>query len=428
MAIIEAEMALRDRYYGNKERLSPGELGFFLNAYQPPRDILLPSGRKLGVLPWINEQVYQESYKPVLVDSEKLPEAITFSFYGTLREWMKANHPEDFEKLKQRIANEKNKEHRLLGDSYLHIILPFLDEEDQQTLIQIGKQAFAEDFGFVPCGFWLPETAVSLDVLRNLNRQGCKYVVLKDGQLESEEHNPAVVNLGNGETMAVFHFNAPMSDDVSFKDEVTVNGDDFLRRVGRQNGHGLLLGTDFETFGHHLPERDRFIKYVADSRALGSHGFIPLDVRSRLLSLDHHTTEVRNYTSWSCPHSCLGRWTGEECDCDNPSEQARQDKRNFFQKLTSYHKELNRRLDAIFPSWRNRFIQVFLSVRSDLFNGHDTSQVFQRMIPNEEIRRLFLAKTCAFIGMTSCGWFFGEGGRPEREIPKTMIEEIESLL
>lgn len=423
MAIVEAEMALRDR---GKERLSPIEFGFLLHAYQPPRDVALPSGRRLEVLPWVNEQIYQESYKPVLVDGENLPGAVAFSLYGTLREWMKVNHPEDFEKLRQKIANEKNKEYRLLGDPYLHIILPFLDREDQSMLIQIGQQAFRQDLGFTPEGFWLPETAVSLDVLNVLHRHGYRYVVLKDYQLKSNGANPVRVSLKSGETMAVFHFNAPISDNVSFKDEVTMDGDDFLRGVGWQNGHGLLLGTDFETFGHHKKGRQWFLRYVADPRTLRQHGFSPFDVSLGLLTADYQTAQIEEQSSWSCQHQ-LGRWTGE-CDCDNPSEQARQDKRDFFQKLLRYQQEINRQLNAIFPSWGDRFIQVFLSVRSDLFNGQDTSRVFQRMVPDEKLRRLFLAKTCALIGMTSCGWFFGGDDRPERELPKSMIEEIESLL
>lgn len=428
MALIEAKLALRDREGdggGDRERLSPSELGFFLHAYQPPRDIALPSGRRLEVLPWINEQIYHESYKPALVDGENLPEAVTFSLYGTLREWIKANHPEDIERLRQKIGKEKNREYRLLGDSYLHVILPLLDQEDQATLVEIGRQAFREDLGFVPQGFWLPETAVSSGVLDVLHRHGYRYVVLKDYQLKSNGTNPVRVSLKSGETMAVFHFDAPTSDDVSFKDETTMNGDDFLHRVGWQNGHGLLLGTDFETFGHHKKGRQWFLRYVADQRTLKQHGFSPLDVSSRLLTVDQQTAQIREQSSWSCQHQ-LGRWTGE-CDCDDPSVQARQDKRDFFQKLLVYQRVINRRLDEISPSWRNDFIRTFLLIRKGLFSGDDISQSVGVLIPDEEIRRLFLAKTCAFIGMTSCGWFFGGENSPEREIPKTMIEEIESL-
>ena len=35
---------------------------------------------------------------------------------------------------------------------------------------------------------------------------------------------------------------------------------------------------------------------------------------------------------------------------------------------------------------------------------------------------------CELVGKTSCGWFFPQTDRIEREIPKNMISEIEQLV
>jgi hypothetical protein len=161
--------------------------------------------------------------------------------------------------------------------------------------------------------------------------------------------------------------------------------------------------------------------YLEKDGVLESHGFVPFDVKSAVApgKMDYFITEVLDKTSWSCDHQ-LGRWTGE-CDCDNPNFKAREDKQHYFQTLKNYGQDLNSRLDAqIGQDWREGFEDFFLSQKDTMFSSGQANLTAENS--------LFWAKYCELVGRISCGWFFGGEGSPEREIPRTMISEIEKLV
>lgn len=405
------------------------EVGFFLHAYQPPRKIFLPSKQSvLDVVSSVNEEIYQKTYRPILVNPDPLLPGMIFSFYTTLREWIKSTHPEDFDIIKKRIQTLPNKEYIVLGDPYFHIILPFLPVDDQDMLIKLGKSAIFEDLGFIPKGFWLPEGAVSATTLHLLSKNGYEFTALESIQLTTAIQNPVSIKFPDGKQLSVFHFHPGLSYDISFIDEVTVDGEAFLDMLRSIEGDEFFMGSDIETFGHHKAKRDEFLRFVLTH--LSEYEFAPIDIEHRLKNPSRTIvySSVRENSSWSCRHR-LGRWTGEPiCNCDNPSDKTRTDKQYFYTKLIEANTLINEYLDRLEPEWRKQFFYLVLDARSKLLNGKSMQEELDKSEFSKEKKAYFLAKIFTLIGLTSCGWFFGLDTSPERQIPEKMIEEVEKIL
>jgi len=402
------------------ERLSPEKPFLVLaHAYQPHREPLLPSGGRLNVVSGINEEIYNQVYKPIFAEGDSLPRGIVFSFYPGLRDWLKNAHPQEFQRIVEKINAIPNKEYHVLGDPYIHLILPLQPKEDQDMLIKIGKEAFKRDLGFEPKGIWLPEAAVSRTTLEVASDNGYEFVALRDNQLRQSDVNPIRVNTRNGKGISVVHFNSGLSGSLSFDDGVSLNADSFLDNLSRLDSKTVVVGSDIELYGHHKKNRDKFLNYLEKPGTLEKHGFVPFDVKKALEETDGQITDINEGSSWSCEHN-LGRWTGE-CACDNANERTRSDKGRFYQTLSEYGRELNTRLDVLNSNWRTEFMEFFLKNRGVMFSSGEIP-----VIGDDD--KLFWAKYSEFVGKTSCGWFFGGEGSPEREIPRVMIEEIEKLV
>jgi alpha-amylase/alpha-mannosidase (GH57 family) len=407
----------------SSERLST-ERPFLViaHAYQPHREALFPSsGERQDVVSWINERIYNEVYKPILVDGESLPR-MAFSIYPGLRDWLRNSHPQEFNQIVEKINGIPNKEYHVFGDPYIHLILPLQEKEDQDMLVKLGKEAFRRDLGFEPKGIWFPETAVSKTTLDVVLDNGYEFVALRDSQLQRADDNPMKVRTETGREISVIHFNTGLSGSLSFNEGVTLNADNFLDGLSGSDSRKVAVGSDLELYGHWKRDRDKFLKYLEKPGTLEKHGFIPFDIKAALKSDDIYTTEVWDNTSWSCEHS-LGRWTGE-CNDDGANERTRSDKRTFYKTLLNYGIEINTRLDATTPNWRDDFVEFFINNRDLMFN----SKVHPEIPVLNDGNRLYWAKYCEIVGKTSCGWFFGGEEAPEREFPRAMIAEVEKLV
>lgn len=388
--------------------------------YQPARRI-----DGVDVVPWVNETIFQQSYEPILVSPERLPDGLAFSFYANLRSWMRREHPEAFRKIVRKIWQTPDREWRVMGDPLLHVILPFLRDDDLRLLIGAGKLAFKRDLGFEPKGLWLPETAVSEHVLRVAADFGYQYVALRDFQASERRSGIVDVSLGDGRKMAVLLGDSEWSQSVAFHKWITVNGDQFLDMV-RADPHWLTnLIVDGETFGHHMEFRDQFLNYVLSQEVLKRHGLRTLSVAAEMTAGRRRTMGLVENTSWSCDHQ-LGRWRGT-CGCDFPSEKALADKRMFYTRLMEYKEIIKARLRELDKKWVERFAPV-LAEMSELFAGNTTVDPIKRMSVSEKEKELLRAMTYVYHGLISCGWFFGGDDRPERAYPAEMIKKVEEIL
>lgn len=423
--------------------------GVLTHGYQPPRlfraELTLdgkPYSAGFSVLPEVNNDITGQVYKPIFSEVKRLPPGLITSIYAPMRSYMKRNTPELFARVQKTVRNTPDREYSVLGDPLVHVILPLLPSEDQKILFDAGKRAFAKDFGFIPKGVWLPETAVSKKVLHNAALSGYEFIPLRDSQITripgnirlDAKHNVCTVNTGENEEIAVLLGNSGLSGFVSYTPWSTFNADQFMsaRQVReQQNGWNALMMMDLERYGHHQSGADQFLKRILDIQQ--NYGFTPLNMRrvleSFLTTREKTYVDVVENSSWSCDHG-LGRWTGA-CGCDSPSESALNAKRKFYRTLADMNTFVNTSLDSESPGWRGEFVRLFADFSDDIFTGVNFAPaLFAEVLHcggNENMAKLYLAKTEILIGLTSCGWFFGGDDRPERNIPSSMIRGVKNL-
>jgi hypothetical protein len=415
-----------------ERQLPPRQLLIVGHTYQPPREYLdlsdASESKRVDIAAFVNERIYQECYKPIFYNREQLPEGVVVSFYGSLREWIKAHHPDEFAVMREHINNLPNKEYQILGDPYLHPILPLESEENQDMLIKIGKQAFEQDFGFSPKGVWLPETAVSETTMKVLHNNDYEFVVLRDSQLQSTEQNPMFVPISeNGKRigeLAVIHFDSGMSGSVSLgQKDVTARAEDFLHDPNFAWKRDYTIGTDTEFYGHHRPFKDNFLYYVMQPDVLTSNGFGAFNVKDNIDLKEHKETDIWENSSWSCDHN-LGRWKGT-CGCGEPSDWGIVENINrLYTTINKYGASLDDQLDAMDPSWRSEFAEYFLTNRAAMFAEGKLTQN-----PDSHKNTLFKAQMARYTAETSCFGFFRDADdRPEREITRSNIDAIKTLV
>ena len=426
--------------------------GVLAHGYQPPRrfnvDITLEGKRhytSFSVFPSINNEITDQVYRPILGEVEHLPPGLIVSIYAPLRSYLKRNKPDVFVRVQEAVVNTQDREYAVLGDPLVHVILPLLPSPDQEMLLAAGRQAFINDFGFAPKGLWLPETAVSKEVLASARSAGYEFVPLRDSQVTNipsgtcldAKHNVCVVKTAKNQEMAVLLGNSGLSGFVSFQPWSTYNAEGFMagrQRIEQRSGSNALMMMDLERFGHHQKGANDFLKRILEIQE--GYGFSPINMRQVLEAKDWRRektyVDVKDNTSWSCPHA-LGRWTGQcGCDCDNPTEFTKHIKQEFYETLTKMNEFVNTSLNSRFPGWRSEFSNLFVTFADDIFTGTNfgpsLDQVVKSAGGDEAKTKLYLAKMEVMVGMTSCGWFFGADERPERSIPSSMIQGVKNLL
>jgi hypothetical protein len=297
--------------------------------YQPPRED--PFTGKIspepGAAPYanFNEKITAECYRPNAEAGNF--EYISFDLGPTLAAWMETHAPDVYARILAAdwLSVQRTGHGNALAQAYNHTILPLATARDKRTQIAWGIADFQHRFGRVPEGMWLAETAVDMETLELLAEAGMKYTVLAPWQAAEgiDTTEPYLVRLGNGRTIAIFFYNAPLSGGVSFDGSMTHNADSFaasylphhLNRWKAERGEAQLItvATDGELYGHHKYRRDQFLAHLVRQGA-PAFGFEVCSLGSYLAQFPPKK-EARLHTpsSWSCHHGVL-RW-GAGCGC-----------------------------------------------------------------------------------------------------------------
>jgi hypothetical protein len=268
---------------------------------------------------------------------------------------------------------------------------------------------------------WLPETAVDLDTLSVLAKNGILFTILAPWQIENLEGEPGLparVNLPDGESIIVFPYHSELSTRISFESASTTNADHFCDRIRGNELEGrsslLLLASDGELYGHHQPFRDKFLAHLLDG-ASSSRGIEPT-YPGRWLQ-DHPVTNVariRENTSWSCSHG-IDRWR-EACGCSANSGW----KSAFYAGLKTLARAIDNSYDNYcqqlgMDSWTvlEDFLEIELGLQDFDVWIVDKKPIFDGRISNKQLQLLLMAEMDRHRMFASCGWFFGDLQRIE---------------
>jgi hypothetical protein len=332
--------------------------------YQPPRENPLMDQVELQpsaapIHDW-NERVFRECYAPngasrILDNHGRICDIannyayMSFNIGPTLFSWLEEKHPYTYSRILEadRLSCDRLEGHgNALAQVYNHVIMPLATAEQKRLQIRWGIADFERRFKRKPEGMWCAETAINMDTVVALIREGIRFTVLAPTQAHkvralSEEgwsdvsHNnidprrpyrifpvdPDGAPIEKG-YLDVFFYDGPLSHGVGFehllKDSVR-----FGERISgafdhRDPGDQLVsVCTDGESYGHHEPFGDMCAAFLFQDVAPRLE-MTPVNYAWYLAKHPpRHEVRLKNAhgdgTAWSCAHG-VGRWK-EDCGC-----------------------------------------------------------------------------------------------------------------
>jgi alpha-amylase/alpha-mannosidase (GH57 family) len=423
--------------------------------YQPPREDpwsgVVPV--EAGAAPfhdW-NERITAECYGPnttvgVLDDDGEAFvvntfEHLSFNVGPTLLSWLEPHHPEVY----ARIIAADRRSGRAIAQAYGHAILPLCNERDLRTQVRWGADDFRHRFGRQPEGMWLPETAVSDEVLSVLAEEGIRFTILAPGQIEAVRPigAPDDAWLSHGmasheglgpvepvpadplplDTSRPFRWRHPERDlavELVVYDGALAHSLAFARPMSSDivaaaldhAGHrgGLVAAaTDGETFGHHHQGAEHDVAHALTVGAPAKGISTPRLVDLLEKRPPTHEARVR-VSAWSCAHG-VGRWLSD-CGCHTGGEEGwtqawRAPLRAALDLLRDWGVEVvdRRGPELLRDPWaaRDAYLDLLLGARSwDDFAA-------EHIVGDHHHAGLLLdAQRNALLMYTSCGWFFND--------------------
>jgi len=425
--------------------------------YQPPRENPWLEAIELqdSAAPYHdwNERIAAECYAPnahsrVLDGEGRIDRLvnnysrISFNFGPTLMSWMKDKMPE----IHRAIARADEESRQMfsghgsaIAQGYNHVIMPLANQRDKVTQTLWGLRDFQFRFGRPAEGMWLPETAADDETLDVLAEAGVKFTILSPYQaarmrpLEGGEWQdvngaridttmPYVVKLPSGRSIAVFFYNAGISQAVAFE-RLLSNGDSFANRLKGGFNDELNrpqlgnVATDGESYGHHFKHGDMALAYAVES--ISKDPNFRLTVYAEFLEKfpPTHEVQIHQGSAWSCSHG-VGRWK-EDCGCNSGghggwNQQWRKPLREALDWLRDelaplYEKKAR---NYFKDSWaaRDDYIDVILNRSPESLDRFFDRHAGRPMTEDERLSALQLLELQrhAMLMYTSCGWFFDE--------------------
>ena len=400
--------------------------------YQPPRENPWTEevAREASAAPfhdW-NERITAECYRPngaarvvderhrvlALVDNYGL---LSFNVGPTLTSWLQVHAPDVLERM---VADGAG----VVAQAYGHIILPLATERDVRTQVRWGLADVRHRFGREARGMWLPECAVSEEVLGVLAEEGVEFTILAPHQVAAVRRldggwwqevdgapgvhrpyrwqHPTRPELG----LDLVVYDGGLSNDVAFGLGRMASAD--LVERAASAGEGLVVvATDGETFGHHHRWAERSIAYALAFEAR-RQGVASATLPAALAAVRPASQARVRTSAWSCAHG-VGRWR-EDCGCSTGAQAG--DDQRWRGPLRA---ALDLLRDALFAvverrgpgllrdPWaaRDAYIEVLLGActKDDFAAEHVVGDRVDAFTLLEALRG-------AMAMYTSCGWFF----------------------
>lgn len=432
--------------------------------YQPPRENPLFDQIELqpSALPahdW-NERVFVECYAPngasrILDPNGRIQDILnnyaymSFNIGPTLFSWLEEKHPYTYARILEadKLSRERLEGHgNAMAQVYNHAIMPLCTAEQRALQIKWGIADFERRFGRRPEGMWLAETAINMESVVSLIREGIKFTVLAPTQamkvraLNSDTWSDVSGNsidprrpyrvfpvASDGTPMEkgyldVFFYDGPLSHGVGFErllKDANRFGERILSVFDRSAGEGQLVSvcTDGESYGHHEPFGDMCAAFLFNDVAKRLD-MTPVNYAWFLSKFPpRHEVRLKNAhedgTAWSCAHG-VGRWK-EDCGCSTGGQPGwNQAWRGPFRRsmdllVNAAEKWTGAEGPALFTDWpaaRNSAIDSW-----DLRQETRLAWWERHLRPGaDKARALDVIEALRFsqYTYTSCAWFFSE--------------------
>ncbi len=155
-----------------RERTSSIHLGLVIHNHQP-----------VGNFPWVFQQVYEESYLPMIEALERHPKIrLALHYTGSLLDWIDETHPEFLERIAALIRRNQVE---IVSGGYYEPILPSIPDADKLRQVRRLTERLARDFGVKASGMWIAERVWEPSLPRLILEAGIEWTILDDVHFKS---------------------------------------------------------------------------------------------------------------------------------------------------------------------------------------------------------------------------------------------------
>jgi len=427
--------------------------------YQPPRedpwmDTIFPEGSAAPARHW-NERICAESYAPLawarrtdgarIIEIMNCYEWMSFNFGPTLLTWMQHQAPDIYARVLEgdRASLARLGHGNAIAQIYHHVIMPLATDLEKRAEIAWALADFSARFGRKAEGLWLSEAAVDTRTLELLAEAGVKFTILAPRQAREvadlgperkavnwtpadeanlDIHEPYLVELPGGKSIAVYFYDGPLSQAVAFEGLLR-HGDYFWDRLsGLARQEGLLaLATDGETYGHHFKFGEMALAHALAQARSGVDDVRLTNYAAYLAeNPPKRRARIHENSSWSCAHG-VERWRS---DCGCATEHRPGWNQRWRGPLRDGLRAVKTRMDrhyldlgqALFADAEDALVQ-YGRVLSGLLDAKGFEREHFRKGLSAARRdtawKLLNMQKWALSSFASCAWFFDDLGRIE---------------
>jgi 4-alpha-glucanotransferase len=140
--------------------------------------LVIHNHQPVGNFPWVFQQVYEESYFPMIEALEKHPNVrLSLHYTGSLLDWFHEAHPGFIERIAALVRRDQVE---LVSGGYYEPILPSIPDADKIAQIRRLNERLFRDFGVSASGMWIAERVWEPGLPRLIREAGIEWTILDD--------------------------------------------------------------------------------------------------------------------------------------------------------------------------------------------------------------------------------------------------------
>jgi len=205
----------------------------------------------VGQLKWINDRIYERSYKLLLEMFEKYADLkFTVHISGPLLLFFNEYYPEWINRI-AKLGDLGTIE--FLAGSMGEAILPILPSEDRYYQVKEYMRYFEKLFGYKPKGMWLPERVYEPSLPEVLSKNMIEYVFIDDSTLQRGGHSSdkayySWLTEESGQTLKLFFIDTGLRYVLPWSSSEEVFNY-ILSKSSEEGDRVIVWGSDAEKFG-----------------------------------------------------------------------------------------------------------------------------------------------------------------------------------
>lgn len=263
--------------------------------------LVIHNHQPVGNFPWVFQQVFEESYLPMLEALEQHPGVrLSLHYTGSLLDWFEEAQPEFLQRLAKLVQRNQIE---IVSGGYYEPILPSIPDSDKIAQIRRLTDRLSRDFGVKASGMWIAERVWEPGLPRIIREAGIEWTILDDVHfknvgLEDKDLYGYYATEDQSSVLKVYATSKKMRYTIPWRPAVeTIEA---LRSLATPDGKRIVvMGDDGEKFGS-WPGTNEYCWRSEEKRGWVDEFFTALEENSDWL----HTTPLGEFAG---NYPALGR-------------------------------------------------------------------------------------------------------------------------